>query len=104
MNRVQRRSLERKADALVARAFGVELPPQLDLARHVALICEGAPMLIVDRNVARDMLAAVGVDDLVDEAQAKRPPFNLTIIVFVGGFTTVVFSRLGLTNGERAVA
>jgi hypothetical protein len=104
MTRNERRALRRRAIDLVDRFKLVDLPPHLDLLRHVAIIRESSPLILMNRDDAKRVLALFGVDDMIDEIETQRPPATLAVVVIVGALARLEFMNIALVPTRKAVA
>jgi len=98
--RRQRRALERRANALMAKLDGTLVRG----AEDVAILCEGHPPSVFAPERARLMLELLGGVRLADEALALPPrPSEARMVVVIGDVFAVGYVGLRmLQNGGDA--
>jgi hypothetical protein len=96
VSRRQRRALERRGDAALAR-----LAPTVvdDPEGSIALVREGE-LNILDTALAAFALVSMGLAGVVEEIASERArrPGTLPAVVIVGGWASVAFVRLQMMS------
>lgn len=93
MNRHEKRALESRGNALLAKLTPMQVS---DPERSIAIVEEGSDLQVVDVNTGLLTLMLMGLADAVQHivAERARRPNTLPTVVIVGGFASIAFVRV----------